>query len=253
MSTPDQRHSLARVAGAILLSLLANAAARRADPQVPDGFRIRGAAFLSARVAYVRHVVLERLGIDPHETETLVVGPAQGGLARELAQLGFRVAAFDPVDDVRRLPYGDGAFNVAYYHDTLETTDALDDLVSEAARVLRSRGVLLYDTVNRTGLSKLIYLGALQSWRWTRIMPRGRPAPDRLRTPDELATAMSNHGLRNQDVSALLPASPLRLLRSLLRAKRGDIEDAELALLAGMHADSGKPPKVTYFGFATKE
>jgi 2-polyprenyl-6-hydroxyphenyl methylase/3-demethylubiquinone-9 3-methyltransferase len=102
-------------------------------------------------------------------------------------------------------------------------------------------------------LSKLIYLGALQSWRWTRIMPRGRYAPDRLRSPDELATALSNHRLRNQNVSALLPASPLRLLRSLLRAKRGDIEDAELARLAGMHADRGKPPKVTYFGFATKE
>jgi hypothetical protein len=38
----------------------------------------------------------------------------------------------------------------------------------------------------------------------------------------------------------------------LLRAKRGDIEDEELARLAGMHADSGKPPKVTYLGFATK-
>jgi 2-polyprenyl-6-hydroxyphenyl methylase / 3-demethylubiquinone-9 3-methyltransferase len=73
--------------------------------------------------------------------------------------------------------------------------DDRDDLVREAARVLRPRGVLLYDTVNRTALSKLIYLGALQSWRWTRIMPRVRYAPDRLRPPDELATAMSNHGL----------------------------------------------------------
>jgi hypothetical protein len=46
---------------------------------------------------------------------------------------------------------------------------------------------------------------------------------------------------------------PLRLLRSLLRAKRGEIADDELVRLAGMHvADSGKRPDVTYLGFARK-
>jgi 2-polyprenyl-6-hydroxyphenyl methylase / 3-demethylubiquinone-9 3-methyltransferase len=90
--------------------------------------------------------------------------------------------------------------------------DDRDDLVREAARVLRPRGVLLYDTVNRTALSKLIYLAALQSWRWTRIMPRGRYAPDRLRPPDELATAMSNHGL------ALARACTARILTRLAYA-----------------------------------
>jgi 2-polyprenyl-6-hydroxyphenyl methylase/3-demethylubiquinone-9 3-methyltransferase len=243
-----------RRAGGALFSLRASAAARRSDPRAPDGFRIRGAAFLPARLGYVRQVVLERLGRDPRQSQVLVVGPAEVGLAGELAQLGFGVEAFDLADGARRLPYGDAAFDVVYCHDTLETTDALDDLLREAARVLRPGGVLLYDTVDRTALSKLIYLGALQSWRWTRIMPGDRYAPERLRPPDELATAMKDHGLRNQEVRALLPASPLRLLRSLLRAKRGAIEDAELARLAGMHvADSGKPPDVTYLGFARKQ
>jgi 2-polyprenyl-6-hydroxyphenyl methylase / 3-demethylubiquinone-9 3-methyltransferase len=219
-----------------------------------DGFRIRGAAFLPARVTYVRLVVLERLGIEPEQSELLVVGPLEGGLAGALGQLGFVAAAFDPGEGARRLPYGDSAFEVAYYHDTFEIADDLDSVLHDAVRILRPRGVLVYDTVNRTALSKLIYLGALQSWRWTRIMPRGRYAPERLRRPDELATAMSKHGLRNEEVRALLPAGPLRLLRSLLRGKRGDVDDAELARLAGMHvAESGKRPEVTYLGFATKE
>jgi 2-polyprenyl-6-hydroxyphenyl methylase / 3-demethylubiquinone-9 3-methyltransferase len=239
-------------AGGLLVSLLASAAVRQANPHPANGFRIRGAAFLPARIGYLRQVI-ERLGIDPNQSELLVVGSAQGGLAGALAQLGFTAAAFDPADQ-GRLPYGDGGFDLAYYHDTFETADDLDDVLRETARILRPRGALVYDTVNRTTLSKLIYLGALQSWRWTRIMPRGRYAPERLRPPDELATAMSKHGLRNHEVRALLPASPLRLLRALLRGKHGEVDDAELARLAGMHvADSGKRPEVTYLGFATKE
>jgi hypothetical protein len=64
---------------------------------------------------------------------------------------------------------------------------------------------------------------------------------------------MRKHGLHNQEVRSLKPASPLRLLRSILSAKRGDIDDAGLARLAGMHvAESGESPAVTYLGFATK-
>jgi 2-polyprenyl-6-hydroxyphenyl methylase / 3-demethylubiquinone-9 3-methyltransferase len=220
------------------------------EPQLPDGFHIRAAAFLPARLAYVRHVV-ERLEIDPRGRDALVVGSGHGVLARELARLGFVVTERE-IGDARPLPHGDGVFDVAYYQDTFETTVDLARVLSEAARVLRPGGALIYDTVNRTRLSRLIYLGALQSWRWTRVMPRDRYAWERLRPPDELAAAMDEHGLRNRDVSALMPASPPRLLRALLRARRGNIEDAELARLAGMHVADGKSPEVTYLGLATK-
>jgi 2-polyprenyl-6-hydroxyphenyl methylase/3-demethylubiquinone-9 3-methyltransferase len=143
-------------AGGLLVSLLASAAVRQANPHPANGFRIRGAAFLPARIGYLRQVI-ERLGIDPNQSELLVVGSAQGGLAGALAQLGFTAAAFDPADQ-GRLPYGDGGFDLAYYHDTFETADDLDDVLRETARILRPRGALVYDTVNRTTLSKLIYL-----------------------------------------------------------------------------------------------
>lgn len=243
---------------------------------LPDGFHIRAAAFQPVRTDYTRRVILERLGLNPQGKRALVVGCGRGLLARELGRFGFAVAALDPaapairlakqatagngsrvdyeVGDARRLPHADGVFDVAYYHDTLEITPELDMVLAEAARVLRRQGALLYDTVNRTALSRLIYLGAIQSWRWTRIMPPGRYAWDRLRPPDELAATMARHGLRNQDVTGFLPASPWRLLRGMLRARRGGIGDAELARLAGMHlAAAGKRPDVTYLGFGVKQ
>jgi 2-polyprenyl-6-hydroxyphenyl methylase/3-demethylubiquinone-9 3-methyltransferase len=226
---------------------------RQADPKStsPDGFHIRAAAFLPARIAYVLDVIGERLKLDPRGRQALVVGSGRGLLAHKLVELGF-VVTERRVGDARPLPAGDGTFDVAYYHDTFETTNDLDRVLSEAARVLRPGGALLYDTVNRTRLSRLIYLGALQSWRLTRVMPPDRYSWERFRPPDELAASMTKHGLSNRDASALLPASPPRLLRALLRARRGDIEDGELARLAGMHIADGKRPEVTYLGFAIK-
>jgi hypothetical protein len=48
-------------------------------------------------------------------------------------------------------------------------------------------------------------------------MPRGRYAPDRLRPPDELATAMSNHGLTR--AGACTARNLTRLAYALARAR----------------------------------
>jgi 2-polyprenyl-6-hydroxyphenyl methylase / 3-demethylubiquinone-9 3-methyltransferase len=241
----------------------------------PDGFHIRAATFHPVRTGYARRVILEQLGWHPRVRSALVVGAGRGLLARELARLGLSVDAIDPdpdairlareatarenlsvdyrVGDAHRLPYPDAAFDVLYYADTFEITPDLDRVLAEAARVLRPEGALLYDTVARTRLSRLIYLGALQSWRWSRFVPPNRYAWDRLRPPEELLAKLADHGLRNRDVTAFLPANPLRLLRAILRARRGDLSDPELAGLAGMHfAPPGTRPEVTYLGFAIK-
>jgi 2-polyprenyl-6-hydroxyphenyl methylase/3-demethylubiquinone-9 3-methyltransferase len=195
-----------------------------------DGFHIRAAAFQSVRGPYARAVIVERLGLDPKGKRALVVGCGRGLLARELARLGFAVVGVDPspsairlaqeasaregvrvqyeIGDPLRLRYGEGEFDIAYYTDTLEITDDLDRVVAEAARVLRPRGIFLYDTVNRTRLSRLVYLGAMQSWRWTRYMPPDRYAWERLRPPAELAATMTRRGLRNEDVTGFFARQP---------------------------------------------
>ena len=109
--------------------------------------------------------------------------------------------------------------------DTLEITANLDSVLAEASRVLKPGSVLLYDTVTPSVLSRLIYLGALQSWRWTRIAPPGRYAWERFREPGQLSEALAQHGLRSQDVRGFQPAGVMRLLRATLRARRGQIDD----------------------------
>ena len=218
-----------------------------------DGFHIRGASFQPVRNGYARDVLVDRQGYDPAVTKALVVGPGGDLLAGELTRLGFDVTGPAGLDDPHQLPLGDKDVDVAYYADTFEITDDLDGVVAEAARVVRDGGTVLYDTVNRTPLSRLLYLGVMQSWPGTRIFPRGRYAKDRLRPPADVAAALGRHGLRNDDVRGFLPGSPLRLVKAMHRARKGTIGDDELAELSGMHlGPEGKAGPVTYLGFATK-
>jgi 2-polyprenyl-6-hydroxyphenyl methylase/3-demethylubiquinone-9 3-methyltransferase len=150
------------------------------------------------------------------------------------------------------LSHPDRSFDVAYFADTFEITPHLDRVVSEAARVLRPGGVLFYDTVNRTLLSRLVYLGAFQGLPMTRIMPRGRYAAERLRPPGELVDLLAVHGLPNDDICGFKPKDPRNLVRAVLARRRGEITDDEVAPLVDFVLDPDGPPLVTYLGHARR-
>jgi 2-polyprenyl-6-hydroxyphenyl methylase/3-demethylubiquinone-9 3-methyltransferase len=196
------------------------------SPEAIDGRQIRAVAFQGVRLEYVAGV-LKRLDLVPAGSRALVVGSGRGLLARGLARLGFDVVAVDPsptatamarkaseredlsiahkTAPAEELGLDDETFDLAYYADTFEITSHLDRVIAQAARVLKAGGVLIYDTVNRTLPSRLIYLGAFQALPMTRIMPAGRYAAARLRTPAELAEALARHGLRNEDICDFKP------------------------------------------------
>ena len=243
-----------------------------------DGPHVRAVAFQGVRSEYVRRV-LGRIGADPGNPgggRALVVGSGRGMLARELARAGYEVAALAPsaeaveesrraarreglkmsheVGSAERLPYGDAAFGLAYYADTLEVTGRLDEALAEASRVLAPGGAMIYDTVNRSALSALIYLFGFQLFPPTRIVAPGRYAWGRLRRPSELSAALAEHGLRNEDVTGFHPKSPPKLVQAVLRRKSGAIDDDGVARMTSFELakGDGKPPPVTYFGFALK-
>jgi 2-polyprenyl-6-hydroxyphenyl methylase/3-demethylubiquinone-9 3-methyltransferase len=234
-----------------------------------DGYHVRAAIFHPARTAYVQRILVERLGRRLDGLSALVIGAGGGILAQHLAGLGMAVSALRPsaqsvaaadalvrseVGDPRRLPYADATFDVVYTADTLETTADLDGVLAETGRVLRNQGAFLYDTVNRTTPSRVIYLGVLQTLPFTRVMQPGTYTWDRLRPPAELAATMAKYGLRNIDVTAFRPGSPLGLIRAILKGRRGNADDAELGRLARMELSSGDvPADVTYLGAALKE
>jgi 2-polyprenyl-6-hydroxyphenyl methylase/3-demethylubiquinone-9 3-methyltransferase len=238
-----------------------------------DGRQIRAVAFQAVRLEYVAGV-LKRLDPATVGSPVLVVGSGRGLLARGLARLGFDVVAVDPsatatamareatereglsivhkTAPAEELELEDQAYGLAYYADTFEITSHLDRVIGHAARVLRPGGLLFYDTVNRTLPSRLIYLGAFQALPMTRVMPVGRYAAARLRTPAELAEALQRHGLHNEDVCDFKPKDPRRLITAILARRRGQISDEEIAPIVEFVLAPGRRPPVTYLGYARK-
>ncbi|MGP3923603.1 class I SAM-dependent methyltransferase [Streptomyces sp. 8N616] len=240
-----------------------------AGPAAVDGRHIRALTFQSVRLEYLRHVLSE-LSLAAADSRALVVGSGRGLLARGLAQLGFEVVAADPspaatalaldADDGLGITYlttpaeeldlpGD-SFDLVYCADTLEITERPDAVLVEAARVLRPGGAFVYDTVNRTPVSRLIYLGAFQAFPGTRIMPRGRYAAHRLRRPVELAESLDRAGLSAKDVSAFKPRDVRSLVRATRGRRRGTLTDDQLPELVDMVLEPEGSPVVTYLGYA---
>ncbi|MFD7256384.1 class I SAM-dependent methyltransferase [Streptomyces sp. NPDC059874] len=238
-------------------------------PAAVDGRHIRALTFQSVRLEYLRQVLSEQ-GLAAAGGRALVVGSGRGLLARGLARLGFEVVAADPspaatalaqeADDglgvayltspAEELDLPDGSFDLVYCADTLEITERPDAVLAEAARVLRPGGAFVYDTVNRTPVSRLIYLGAFQTFPGTRIMPRGRYAAHRLRRPAELARALDRVGLSTRDVSGFKPRDVRSLVSATRGRRRGTLTDEQLPELVDMVLTPEGSPVVTYLGYA---
>ncbi|MET9465966.1 methyltransferase domain-containing protein [Streptomyces sp. NPDC006544] len=240
-------------------------------PGAVDGRHIRALTFQSVRMDYLRRVIDES-DLAPETGRALVMGSGRGLLARGLAGLGFEVVAADPspaattlarnADAGRGVTYlttpaehldlAESSFDLVYCADTLEITDRPGMVLAEAARLLRPGGAFVYDTVNRTLVSRLIYLGAFQTLPATRIMPRGRYAAQRLRRPAELAEALDRAGLSAKDVSAFKPRDVRDLVRATRGRKRGTVTDGQLPQLVGMVIESDGKPLVTYLGYGIR-
>ena len=96
----------------------------------------------------------------PPRGRTLEVGCGEGRVTRDLARLGHRVVAVDPVAalirlaretdadndylrcDSAALPFADGAFDLAVFYNSLMDVDDMEASLQEAARVLRPSGTL---------------------------------------------------------------------------------------------------------------
>jgi 2-polyprenyl-6-hydroxyphenyl methylase/3-demethylubiquinone-9 3-methyltransferase len=232
-----------------------------------DGRHIRAVAFQEVRLEYLkRHASLDG--------PALVVGSGRGDLARAVTRLGRSVTAVDPSAEATELArerdaqdptsvtyrtapaedlgLPDSSCALAYYADTFEITPDLGRVLAEAARVLQPGGLLIYDTVNRTALSRLIYLGAFQAIPVTRIMPPGRYRVARLRPPDELADALRRSGLASEDVCAFQPRSARALIAAVLARKRGRIRDEQIPSVVDFELAPDHRPLVTYLGSARK-
>jgi 2-polyprenyl-6-hydroxyphenyl methylase / 3-demethylubiquinone-9 3-methyltransferase len=81
----------------------------------------------------------------------------------------------------------------------------LPSAIHPAVRVLKPGGVYLFDTINRTWLSKLIAIELMQEWKPTRVFDTSLHDWDRFIKPEELQTVLARHNLHLQEVVGLWP------------------------------------------------
>ena len=144
------------------------------------------------RVGYSTSII-KKLGIDPKGKTALEVGSGGGILTEEICKMGFTTTGIEPADQSiqtasnhakasglniqydkgtgENLPYADNSFDVVFCCDVLEHVQDLPKVISEISRVLKPNGIFIYDTLNRTFISKLVAIKMWQEWKRWAFMP----------------------------------------------------------------------------------
>ena len=229
----------------------------------------------TGRMQYFR-AVLTRLGClptDERHPTALDVGSGGGFLAEEFCRLGFTVTGVDPsqvsvssaaahaartgldidyrIGTGERLPVDDASMDVAYCSDVLEHVQDVEQVLAETARALKPGGIYLFDTLNRTLLSKVL-TKASQQWRLTRVVDFTLHDWTAFLRPDELAEHLLRHGLTMQETVGLGPrAKPWTVAAGILQLRRGRLSYRQLS--ERLEFDRVRPKSLSYMGFALKE
>lgn len=102
-------------------------------------------------------------------------------------------------------PLVDGLFDAVVSSDFLEHVSDLDKVVSEAARVLKPSGLFLYETINRTIISRIVGIYLFE--RVLKLVPRHTHDPKMFIKPDELHEVMARHSLINRETRGVTPVA----------------------------------------------
>jgi 2-polyprenyl-6-hydroxyphenyl methylase/3-demethylubiquinone-9 3-methyltransferase len=163
------------------------------------------------------------------QQEFLEVGCGGGLICRELARRGAAVTGIDPSEGALQaardyvqkaslgqavsfdrgysesLPYADGSFSALVCLDVLEHVHDLEATLREVARVLAPGGIFIFDTINRTLLSRLalIWIGE-RFFRQQGLVP-GLHDYQRFIKPAEIRTQLVQNGLQLQELTGFMP------------------------------------------------
>ncbi len=174
-----------------------------------------------ARFSYLRKAAGPLAG-----RRVLDLGCGGGMLAEPMARAGARVTGVDvsrPALKVAReharrngleidyrlakaeqLPFDDETFDLVVAFDVLEHLDDLGKALGEVARVLRPRGRLVYDTVNRTLIARVVVIW-IGEGLWPGGPPKGTHRWESFIKPAELVSLLSRKGMINVETRGFMP------------------------------------------------
>lgn len=202
------------------------------------------------RVGYARRK-LQELGMTPHGKRALEVGCGGGILTEEIARLGFETTGIDPSAHSLKiatghargsgltityeqgageaLPYADNAFDAVFCCDVLEHVRDLPKVISEISRVLKPGGIFVFDTLNRTFLSKLVAIKIWQEWKRWALFPPGLHVWEMFIKPKELKSLLAQHHFDLKDLKGSSPSLPFTRMFGYLRKRaKGELTYKDL-------------------------
>jgi 2-polyprenyl-6-hydroxyphenyl methylase/3-demethylubiquinone-9 3-methyltransferase len=205
--------------------------------------------------------------------QALDVGCGGGILAEEFASIGFRVTGIDPSERSlataeqhaqfmglsiqyqqgtgESIPFPDNTFPVVYCCDVLEHVRDLPKLIGEIYRVTKPGGIFLFDTLNRTFISKLVAIKIWQEWKSTAFMsPRLHEWRMFIR-PEELKGLLVQAGFEFKEFRGTSPDVSIAKMISLLR-KRANAEIGYKELGQRFKLVESNNLKILYMGYAIK-
>jgi 2-polyprenyl-6-hydroxyphenyl methylase/3-demethylubiquinone-9 3-methyltransferase len=125
-------------------------------------------------------------------------------------------------------------------------------VISEISRVLKPGGVFLYDTFNRTVLSKLVAIKVLQEWKRWAIMPPHLHEWEMFIKPGEIKLLLLQNHLNWQEHTGIMPdISVLRIWRFLHLRSKGKLTYEEFGKKFQMVESNFT--NVMYMGYAIKQ
>lgn len=179
------------------------------------------------RVEYFHQIFIRSWGTENPQSRRLIdVGCGGGILTEALSRRGYQITGLDISRGALRagkrhasahrvkVEYAGGsAYRLGAKTESVDGVVASDlfehlhdfpGAVSEMARVLKTGGVLAFDTVNRTWLSLLGAIWVVQ--KWLELMPPHTHDWKMFITPGELKAVFSRFGLEVREIQGLSPA-----------------------------------------------
>jgi len=225
------------------------------------------------RVPYFKNALVKHYSQGLSQVRLLDVGCGGGVLTEEFAGLGCQVTGIDispksiavaqahaaisglsidyRIGSGTSLPFEENSFEAVSCCDVLEHIRDWKQVIAEAGRVLVPGGLFFFDTINRTTKSKVTFIYGLQELPLTKLMPADTHMWDMFITPQEITSALKEHGMIVEDMKGgKIAKNPLATLWDIRQQKQGRISFAELGRRLKLKLDEDL--SLNYLGYAQK-